>query len=599
MAKGERTGKNIRVPKLSMILKVDSLFSHVVIPFVILTLYFYLFSWLLPDGINKFFVIEAWQPSLLLTAGFCLLFFVVLIINKRNDLTFNISKDKLSASDLILVLFPLTPVIQYILNNQDILSPLGALYVLAVFGIFSAFFILVIPTLFIVIASTKTLMILGLAFTFTITNMASLSAEFHWLESGNLSIQLLCFSAVFLISWIVYNLLNKKLLYFLIIVYLITNIAIQLSMTPADRTMRTLSNIDNKLIELIDSRKPLLRPNIYLLIYDAYVINETMLQYGIDNSDQEIYLEKLGFKLYPHIYSLGALSVRSMSRVLNASTEFYGNIRKGVSGDGIIQNLLKSYGYKTYGIFNMDYFFWGIGSSYDYSFPEQSTSTGNFETANMLIKAIFTGEFRFDIERDQPFFEPDEQFMTYKLSLFKNKTTKPKFVYMHNPRPGHSQDSGACLPNETELFKERLMVANAEMKRDIETIIQKDPNGIIIVAGDHGPYLTKNCNYTGADYDITEITRLDIQDRFGCFLAIKWPTEDFSNYDDITVLQDIFPAVFAFLFKDKKLLKAKVEPTTLENYKISGASVKNGIIHGGINDGEPLFLKDKYKIGKE
>jgi hypothetical protein len=585
------SGNGIKIGQ--MFWKVDSFFSHILIPLSLLTLYFVLLFLVLPYGVNRFFVSRAGIISLILAAGFWLIFFVFRIIKKDNHLTINSYEEKISASDLILILLPLTPVIQYILNNQDILSPMGSLYVLAVFVIFSAFFIIVIPALFRVIGSANTLKILGLTLTFTITNMVSLSAYFHWYNNANFTIQLLFFGAIFLVSLIIYKLIDKKLLYFLVIVYFLSNSIIQLSITPADSVVRPLP-ADNKLVELVNSRKPLFMPNIYLLLYDAYVTNDTMLQYGIDNSAQEKYLEKMGFKLYPYIYSLGALSIHSMSRVLNASAEFYGNERKGVSGDGIIQNLLKGYGYETFGVFTSDYFFWGIGSRYDYSFPEQSTSTGNFETANVLVKAIYMGEFRFDVvlHLDKSY-APYKQFLTYKSNLFRSVPTNPRFVYVHTPNPGHSQDSGACRPNETELFRQDLILANAEMKTDIETIIQNDPNGIIIVAGDHGPYLTKNCTYTGADYDITEITRLDIQDRFASFLAIKWPTEDFSKYDDITVLQDIFPAVFAYLYKNEKLLEAKVDAATRETYNISGAFVKNGIIHGGKNDGEPLFLREK------
>jgi hypothetical protein len=127
------------------------------------------------------------------------------------------------------------------------------------------------------------------------------------------------------------------------------------------------------------------------------------------------------------------------------------------------------------------------------------------------------------------------------------------------------------------------------MKRDIETIAQNDPGAIVVVAGDHGPYLSKNCKRILNDYDSNEISRLDIQSRFGTFLAIKWPSEDFSEYDDITVIQDIFPAIFAYLFKDDGLLQAKVESTTLDDV-MAGVSVRDGIIRGGVDDGEPLFV---------
>jgi hypothetical protein len=67
------------------------------------------------------------------------------------------------------------------------------------------------------------------------------------------------------------------------------------------------------------------------------------------------------------------------------------------------------------------------------------------------------------------------------------------------------------------------------------------------------------------------------------------------QYDDITVLQDLFPAIFAYLYKDPTILQSKLEPIIpkkIDN-SISGASVANGIIQGGIDDGEPLFLSGR------
>ena len=128
----------------------------------------------------------------------------------------------------------------------------------------------------------------------------------------------------------------------------------------------------------------------------------------------------------------------------------------------------------------------------------------------------------------------------------------------------------------------------------MKTLIKSDPSAIIIVASDHGPYLTKNCTGTGSNYpnpyDISEISRIDIQDRFGTFLAIRWPDGGYEEFDEITVLQDLFPAIFSYLFKDQTFLGAKVEPVTVDLDRISGASVFNGLIRGGIDNGEPLFL---------
>ena len=146
------------------------------------------------------------------------------------------------------------------------------------------------------------------------------------------------------------------------------------------------------------------------------------------------------------------------------------------------------------------------------------------------------------------------------------------------------------MPNETELFEERLQTANEEIRQDVELLIENHPDAIIVVSGDHGPYLTKGCYITGDEYDISEITRQDIQDRFGTFLAIRWPDDGFDKYDDIVVLQDLFPAIFAYLFEDAKILDSRIDPRTFQAERVSGARVEDGVIQGGVHDGGPLFL---------
>jgi len=429
-------------------------------------------------------------------------------------------------------------------------------------------------------------MILGLAFVFTIISMSSISDYFHWFEKGALRKQLMVFSGVFLVVWLFYNLNQRKILYLFIGLNFIVNSSLQfLQGDVADATSARME--ENKLLSLVGKRTPAITPNIYLLLYDAYVPNETMLAYGIDNSAQESYLEEQGFTLYPRTYSIGATTLATMSRVLNASTEYYGNHRRAVSGDGVAQKLLRNAGYETYGVFPYDFMFQGIGSSYDNSIPQNGSPS-----SVLLLKGIFMGEFRFDIEDDEYNEQTHEQFVESKRRIFEAISGKQVFVYMHSNLPTHTQNSGSCLPDETDQFKERLRRANLEMKQDVNMIVGNDPSAIVVVAGDHGPHLTKNCFDTTDVYDISEISRLDIQDRYGAFLAIRWPTGDFVRYDDITVLQDLFPAVFAYLYKDATILDSKIEPIIpVQPYSsISGATVDHGSIRGGIDDGEPLYV---------
>lgn len=587
----------------------ESRWVRVVVPLVVLALYSVVLSWFIswlvpeyPANVNGDFVGRVWIWSLV-AAGLYLIAYVALPIFLRYFVVFEgkkkgrqvseakktsrpAFKNSIEKFDLILVLLPLTPVVQYILNNQDILSPLGSLYIIAVFLAFSVLLVIGVPALLGLTGTTKTMMLLGATFAFMITNMASLSAGAHWFERGSFPIQLIAFVGLFVVAWLLYFRVGRKFLYAVVAIFFVVN-SIS-AWWGARQSTETALPGDNKLVQLVGTKEPSSTPNIYVLVYDSYVVNETMLQYGIDNSAQEGYLEAEGFKIYPHTYSLGAESIRSMGRTLNASTKLYGAENSAVAGDGVVQNLLKKFGYRTYGIFPTNIFFRGVGSDYDVSFPQTSSSAAASSSHDLLVKAIFMGEFRFDVG-----FTPGlyTDFLEYKQGILETASDAPRFLYMHDVLPGHSQISGKCLPDEMIRYKERVDQSNDNMKGDVETIIQNDPGAIIIVAGDHGPHLTRNCTTAMASrVGIAEVSRLDIQERFGTFLAIRWPSAAYSQYDAITVHQDVFPAVFAYMFDDDSLLQAKVEPTTLYSEYICGAYVTDGIIHGGVNDGEPLFV---------
>ena len=343
------------------------------------------------------------------------------------------SGEELFAGDLVLLLLPLTPVIQYILNNRDILYPYESILVFLVLTLFITFLIFVLPTLFRKTGSRRTVMFLGLAVAFSITNMASLSLQFAWHETGSLWIQLPVFAGVFLVSWFLFHLNYRTLLYLLVAGYFLTSTISQLSARGVGSYASDPVGNNSSLVTLIGSREPEVTPNVCLLVYDAYVANETMLAYGIDNGPQEQYLEDLDFQMYPQTYSVAPWSNATMSRVINASLNYYRSSRKGVSGDGVVQNLLKEFGYNTYGVFSTPYFFKRIVPSYDYSFPGYSSS------ANTLLKAIFEGEFKFDIDYDKV---SRDQFLEQKTNIISELSEDPKFVYMHSNYPNHSQTSG-------------------------------------------------------------------------------------------------------------------------------------------------------------
>ncbi len=570
---------------LDNFIDINFIFSNILFPLIILAFYFLSFEFILSrvfeiwNGVTYLFIIRSRNIFSLLALGCTLIFIIYLKLIKNEKNLFPKSTEKISTSDFYLLLFPLSFVIQYILNNQAYLSIWISVYIFIIFVLFSAFYVLAAPALFHFSGSTRTLKILGLAFVFIIIYMPLLSQNWSWFERGSLRIQWTVFFGFFLFIWILYSLIDRKTFHWILIFFFVSNCVIQVIELADRNNVPYVIDVDNSLISLVKDKNPIITPNIYLLVYDSYVSNETLLGYGIDNSDQEKLLEDLSFKIYPQTYSISEITLRSMSRVLNASTEFYGSERRAVSGDGVIQNVLRNYGYQSFGLFSSDYFFREFAPTYYYSTPQLN------QTPNLLLEAILSGEFRFDIGFDN---QPQERFIETKQNILKGASENQVFIYMHSYFPGHSQNSGTCLPNETEIFSERLKSANIEMQEDVNIIIENDPNAIIIVAGDHGPYLTKNCTGLEGNYNISEVSRLDIQDRFGAFLAIRWPSGDYEKFDDITVLQDIFPSVFAYIFNDVRILESKIDATTISSF----IKVEDGIILMGINEGEPLFITE-------
>jgi hypothetical protein len=566
----------------------NTLFRNLLVPFS--ALFFYCATFLCTSslvglmGVNfHFFTIF----SLLMTSLVIVSYIMFAIAQKKKKGSFRANSfiPRFPFGDLILLLLPLTPILQYILVNQDILSIKDSLILVLFFMLFCGIYVIVIPYGFQVIGSKQVLMSLGLAFVSMIAFMPMLSDHYSWLESGNFWIQLLFFIGIFLATFLLSRFRDKWILYVPIIIFFFFNSAYQIyaNLGARERSVDTYAN--NKLLQMVEGRVPQTFPDIYLLVYDSYIPNETLLLNGIDNSLQEQYLTDLGFTLYPHTYTIADNTVASMSRVFTVSLSYYGQERRGISGNGVVQNLFRSLGYRTYGIFPTSYMFTGVGSSYDVSFPNKAT-----QSYIQLGAAIFMGEFRFDLNFGDP---THQQYEQIKLSEIQTIPKQKVFLYTHSDLPGHAQDSGRCLSDEIDLYKQRLDQANIEMQWDLSWILQYDPDAIIIIAGDHGPTLTKDCSATLLDYPASDISRLDLQDRYAAFLAIKWPTNDFSAYDDITILQDLFPAIFAYMYQDPNLLDSRIPPVTVPEFEIAGISINNGIIEGGNYNGELLFLSQE------
>ena len=93
--------------------------------------------------------------------------------------------------------------------------------------------------------------------------------------------------------------------------------------------------------------------SVVILTYDGYPQNETLQNYGIDNSNQTEYLIENGFTIFNGTYSIGSYSLGTMARLLEGSALRINenNSRTIVGGFSSFVKSLDNQGYETVGVF--------------------------------------------------------------------------------------------------------------------------------------------------------------------------------------------------------------------------------------------------------
>lgn len=556
---------------------------------------------IIPLGVTRSFLVGGSKAVGFIFVALSIIFIISWFFNRNFKLKRKINLPKLK--DLLLLALPMSPVINYTLINSEYLLPSGLLYLIGISLAFTIFFSFILPVIFSYFASLNILMISGLTLSFTLLSMPQIFTGYYLL--GDLFFTqgiYLIFS--FAVVYMLY-LFDKKLTYITLIFFMITGIVYNflnyyINTTPksiteiqkSERLIKFLNNKENKIVN---------KKNIYILVYESYGNLETHNYYGFDNTKHIEFLEELGFKVYHGIYSNGSASESSTAKILEIDGELYPPhdgpktwvYLPHLSGNSFVTDVFKSNGYKTIGLFTHG-LFWTPPIGWDEHQPKEITEGIG---GKILTRSIFEGNFRHDVFTDyfdyENYLQQKEKYLT--------TSEKNTLLYTHSKLPGHSQNSGRCRPNEKEIHFEGLKKANKEMKNDILNIKNSNPNSIIVLVGDHGPYLTKNCLGLQNFYNTSEIDKYDIQDRYGTFLSIYWP-EDISNTQyNIEMAQDIFPAIFSKITNNNKLFdELKVERKFFWdweiNWTVGGVNVYNGIIKGGKDDGKPLFDKRSYDL---
>ncbi len=535
--------------------------------------------------------------GLILVAASSALLGCVFFIFYIKDMDFKLTRnfDLPELKDFYLISIPMSPVIGYAFSNLEYLDAVGLIYVISITFIFTLVLSYIFPILFSYFASYKILMISGLALSFTILAMASITENPNsHLFNSQFVTQGIYLIVSFIILYLIYQ-FNKTIAYTLAIVFMLSGIGQNFlnylseegsaKFQKSDKLNLFLKNDKNKIKD---------KKNVYILLYESYANTETLKHYGYDNSEQINFLENNNFKIYNGTYSSGGWSIASTSRILEVSGNLEKHGRYYLSGNAFGLDVFKENGYKTIGLFKSPYFFGSYPITWDEYYPKDNVSEIGGKT---ILQAIYEGYFRFDIFDDNYNYD---KYLELKKKYLSLSPVEPRLFYTHNKYPGHSQDSGKCLENENQIYFEGMKKANVEMKNDINNINNIDPDSIIVLVSDHGPYLTKNCKELRG-YKINEIDRYDIQDRYGAFLAIKWPKKYDHGKHNIEIIQDIFPAILSNLTNNNRLFnELKLERKFFDRFEtnVGNINVFNGIIGAGKDKGKPLFENRSYELKK-
>lgn len=490
-------------------------------------------------------------------------------------------KEKYNKTDILIGLLPFSFILQYAIVNQDMLTWSEAFYfVFSYTLIFACTLFLFLPVLSKIIRTSGFFPFLFSLIMVWVTFPVMTSVN-KWVDQPDMAYLLAMLFIIFLAAWCLFYFHRKAFIGFSVLFFFV-NTAWSINNGARDYELDDKTPVDFS--NFIPRGEMQSKPDIFLLTYDSYVAQETMLRYGIDNSSQEHFLQSEGFTLYPHAYSIAPNSRSSMARVLEMSDTLRKHDYLSTSGAALVPSILKKYGYDTYGILNA-HLVPQVEHSYDNLYPNNSSS------AEFVHDGLSSGRFAFKL-KDQADAYLRPEFLKSKRWALALNTDSPKFVYAHSG-PGHAQLSGRCRSNETALFAQRLNESNREMRQDIETILSTQRESIIIINGDHGPYLSSDCSYMKG-IKVSKLARLDLQDRYGSFLAIRWPERKTHGDVNIRILQDTFEAVFGYLFQSASILKIRPSTSiTVERFgegtAIPEGAISDGIINYGIDKHEPLF----------
>ncbi len=277
-------------------------------------------------------------------------------------------------------------------------------------------------------------------------------------------------------------------------------------------------------------------PNMYFVLADGYASVAYMRQENIDNNDFLDFLRARRFRVYEDTFSNYHPTVYALPAILNMEHNYYrlsgeslnfSEVNRAsrllIAGDNNVTRIFKRNGYTSEYIHSSNYLLLQ-GCRADYCFPKSDGLSG--------AKMLFSSIFRINLLSNDDLTlikVPDEEFVNEVKRANAGDKPIPTFQYIHYYNPGHAPNdlAGRCdMERERTAYVKKLAVTHQVLTEIIAHILSEDPGAVIVLAGDHGPFIANRC------HQLKYIDRLqDYRDRVGAILAIRWPEGYTGRFD--------------------------------------------------------------------
>ena len=316
------------------------------------------------------------------------------------------------------------------------------------------------------------------------------------------------------------------------------------------------------------------KPNIYLILADGFGSFAYMREANIDVSTFRKSLLDMNFRLYDEIFSNYHPTNPAMLAMLNLEHHYYSSTVKGhelnkigreiVGGENNLVRLLRGNGYEIEYIHQGNYLLLQ-GCTADFCYPKPTSTLG----AQYILREILPSFVK--IKRREPEWQVEsrEKFQTRIVDLVKSgmREQYPRFRYIHLYEPGHAPNDvmGTCNESkQLEAYSRAIKWTSDYLPTLVKDISMYDPNALIVVAGDHGPFITRQCRRK-----IDLRTAAEYRDRTGSLLAIRWRDDYHGLYDmRIKTNVNLFRYILASLADTDTTILSTVVP---DNVYIQGS----------------------------